>query len=278
MFLDRSQKYNGVLVIDENALGAPVLTGDSLQFESVAGPRLALGRTWKSGIDSELVYFGLHDWSTTARVDGNNNLSMPGDIALATADFFAADSMVINYGSRIHNVEGNLWIPFGRLEGMVGFRYFGMNEDLNYESFDSDTFQSNYLVDSNNQLFGGQIGVRRSWCHGALSFRPEAKFGVFANANEQNSLLRDLNNTIVLRDVSVEDNVTSTLSELRLVGDVALTKHFSVGFGYNFLWLTDLALAPNQLDFTDTAFSSQFVDNNHSVFLHGATVGITLTR
>jgi hypothetical protein len=278
LFLDRSQNYEGVLVIDENTSGSPAMLGDALRFESVAGPRFALGKSWKSGAQTELVYFGLHDWVATARVDGDNNLSLPGDIALATQDFFAADSMVVTYGSRIHNVEANLWMPLAGVEGMLGFRYFSMTDDLNLQSFDTDTFQSNYLVNTDNHLYGGQVGLRRRWCKGALRFSPEAKFGVFVNANEQHSLLRDLNNTLPLRDVSFADNSASTVSELRLVGDLGLTRHLQVGFGYNFLWVTDLAQAPYQLDFTDTASSSQFVDNGHSIFLHGASVGLILTR
>lgn len=278
MFLDRSQNYRGVLVIDENAQGAPILRGDALDFSSVAGPRLAVGRNWTSTVGGELVYFGLHDWTSRARVDSNNNLSMPGDLGLATQDFFAADSIRITYGSRIQNAEANLWLTGSHLEWMTGFRMFRLAEDLDYQSYDQDTFQSNYLIQTDNRLYGGQIGVRRSWSAGYFAIRPELKFGVLGNSDSQSTLVRDLDNTLTLRDVSVRGTGVSTLSELRLAAEALLTPNAKINFGYNFLWLSDVAQAPYQLDFTDTASSSRFINDAHSVYYNGVSVGLTLMR
>jgi hypothetical protein len=278
MFLDRSQNYSGVMVVDDANQSAPVLTGRDLEFLPVAGPRFALGTCLGRGLQAELVYFGLHDWTAQSSVTGNNNLSLPGDIATATQDFFAADAMNVNYGSRLQNVEANLWIPATGFEWMTGFRHFSLIEDLTISSFDSDTFQSSYAIDTNNQLFGGQIGVRKSWSYQALTFRPELKFGVLGNSDNQRSLLQDLDNSITLRNTAESSSNLSTLSEIRLASDYRISEHFRVDFGYQFLWVTGLALAPNQLDFTDSATSGQFLSDGHSVFFQGANVGLTWTR
>lgn len=278
LFLERTQHNNQVFVIDENNGQAPVLTGNNLDFGTVAGPRFAMGREWESGTITELVYFGLHDWTSAAQARGNNNLSLPGDLGLASFDFFAADRMDIAYGSRIQNVEFNAWMPVERIQWMAGFRYFSVAEDLTISSFDQDTYLSDYQIHTNNQLFGGQLGVRRRWTKDWLSFAPEAKFGLLGNANNQQNLVRDLGNTRVLRDESISSSILSSLSELRLVGDAAMTDHFKITFGYNLLWLTGIAQAPYQFDSTYTATSGQFVDDNHSIFYHGANVGLTWVR
>jgi hypothetical protein len=278
LFLNRSQNYSGVLVVDDTNQSAPVLTGRDLDFLPVAGPRFALGTCFGQGLQAELVYFGLHDWTAQSSVTGNNNLSLPGDIATATQDFFAADAMNVNYGSRLQNVEANLWLPVAGFAWMTGFRHFSLIEDLTISSFDSDTFQSSYVIDTNNQLFGGQLGVRKSWSYQALTFRPELKFGVLSNSDNQRSILRDLDNTITLRSTAESSRNLSTLSEIRLASDFKISERFRVDFGYQFLWVTGLALAPNQLDFTDTATSGQFLSDGHSVFFQGANVGLTWTR
>jgi hypothetical protein len=278
LFLNRSQNFSQVLVVDENNAQSPVLTGNDLDFGTSAGPRFAIGRQWESGVTTELVYFGMHDWTSTARAEGNNNLSIPGDLGLATFDFFAADRMDVTYGSRIQNVEANLWAPQAGMEWLIGFRHFSVIEDFTIASFDSDTFQSDYQIHTNNQLFGGQLGVRKRWTKDWLGFAPEVKFGLLGNANNQQTLIRDSGNAIVLRDESISSSILSSLTEIRLNGDAALTENFQVSFGYNFLWLTGVAQAPYQFDTTFTSSSSQFVDDNHSIFFHGANVGLTWLR
>jgi hypothetical protein len=278
LFLHRTQNYSQTLVIDENNAQAAVLTGNNLDFGTAAGPRFAMGRQWDSGITTELVYFGMHDWSSTAQALGNNNLSLPGDLGLATFDFFAADRMDVSYGSRLQNLEANLWAPLGGVEWLAGFRHFSVIEDFKIASFDADTYLSDYQIQTNNQLYGGQVGVRKRWTMDWLGFAPEAKFGLLGNANNQHSLIRDLENSKVLRDETVSSSILSSLTELRLVGDASVTKNFKVTFGYNLLWLTGVAQAPYQFDSSYTSSSSQFVDDNHSIFYHGANVGLTWVR
>lgn len=273
-FLRRSQNNHSIIVIDENNSQAPVLTGNDLAFGVATGPRIAMGWAKDANYVAELVYFGMNDWATRESRVGNNNLSIPGDLGLATFDFFAADRMDVSYGSRIHNVEANVWSPIANAEWLVGFRHFSVNEQLQIASFDSDTFNSDYQIHADNHLFGGQVGVRKRWTQERLSFAPEAKFGIFGNSNDQHSLVRDLDNTTVLRDVREDSSTLSSLTELRLVGNAAITGNLHATFGYNLIWVTGLAQAPNQLDFSFTSSSSRFVDDSHSVFYHGAIVGL----
>ncbi len=278
LLLYRTQNNNTTIVVDEDNSLAPVITGDDFVLGMAAGPRLATGLQWESGSSAELVYFGMNQWTSQVSATGSNNLSIPGDLGLATFDFFAADQMDVSYGSEIHNVEFNLWSPHAGLEWMAGFRHFSVNEDFKIASFDVDTFKSDYRISTENLLFGGQIGARKSWSQEWLTFTTEAKIGLFGNANDQHSLVRDVDNNNVLRDGDASSSSLSSLSELRLLGDIALTRNLSLTAGYNLIWLTDVALAPYQLDFTYTTLSSQFVDDTHSVFYHGAIVGLCWVR
>ena len=278
LFLHRSQRFVQPLVVDENAGLAPVLTGNQLDFGTSAGPRVALIRHLESGRSAELVYFGLHDWTANAQANGNNNLSIPGDLGLASFDFFAADRMDVAYGSRIHNAEANLWTPVGDLQWLTGFRYFSVQEDFKIASFDVDTYLSDYRIDTNNQMYGGQVGLRKTWGFGWLNIAPEIKFGLLQNSNNQHTVIRDLGNTNVLRDERVSASILSSLSEIRLVSGASLTKNIQVTTGYNMLWLTGVAQAPYQFDSSYTSNSSRFVDDNRSIFFHGLSLGLVLSR
>jgi hypothetical protein len=44
--------------------------------------------------------------------------------------------------------------------------------------------------------------------------------------------------------------------------------------GYNFLWLTGVALAPNQFDFGGTSTAGTGLNGGAGVFLHGANLGL----
>ncbi|MFN7733834.1 MAG: hypothetical protein ACK5OB_18195 [Pirellula sp.] len=59
-----------------------------------------------------------------------------------------------------------------------------------------------------------------------------------------------------------------------ILGSAALTANPKLTSGYNVIWLTGVAQAPRQLDFTFTDASSRFVDDNHSIFYHGANLGL----
>ena len=110
----------------------------------------------------EGVYFGLQNWNAYATASGGNNLALPGDLALATDDFFGADIMQVHYSAQLHNAELNSWHRYcdTKLSFMAGARYLNLNERFNIHSVDSDAEESDYNVNTRNQLMGGQIGAR----------------------------------------------------------------------------------------------------------------------
>jgi hypothetical protein len=52
------------------------------------------------------------------------------------------------------------------------------------------------------------------------------------------------------------------------------TDVWGLRIGYNLAWLSGVALAPNQWDFTDTTGSGTGVRGAGGVFLHGANLGL----
>jgi hypothetical protein len=52
-----------------------------------------------------------------------------------------------------------------------------------------------------------------------------------------------------------------------------LNDNWSLRAGYNLIWISGVALAPNQFDFTNTTTSGTTLANTGNVFLHGANLG-----
>lgn len=275
IFWNRTQNYTGGLVLDESNPPAFALTGSDIDFDVEAGLRATLSKRLTDCQSIEFVYFGINEWSDSAIALGANNRSLPGDAGLATFDYFNADAIEASYQADTHNLEINLQIERDSFNFLLGFRYLKLDESFRLAAFDADTFTSDYRVSTDNDLYGGQIGLNLNHCYGCFDLSAVVKSGVYANDSSQYTLFRDLSNTLTLRDIRRSDTDVASISEIRLNADVRLTDRISARFGYNFLWATDLALAPYQLDFTNTATSSDFLDNQHSVFMHGANVGLT---
>jgi hypothetical protein len=52
-----------------------------------------------------------------------------------------------------------------------------------------------------------------------------------------------------------------------------ITSRWGLRAGYNFYWLTNAALAPSQWDFATAAGAGTGINDNGTLFLHGANLG-----
>jgi hypothetical protein len=67
------------------------------------------------------------------------------------------------------------------------------------------------------------------------------------------------------------------LGELGVVFTRPLNDNWSLRLGYNVLGLGGVALAPDQLDFTDTFVSGTDLHANGWIFAHGGLIGLQRT-
>jgi hypothetical protein len=254
--------------------GATLLTTRDADLPFQVGPRLVMGfapdecRSWEG------VYFGTHSWHGTAAVQQANGLRIPGDLALASLDFLFADQMRIDYSAQLHNVEINRWWHRGTVSWLAGFRYVNLDEEFNIHAQDFNTGGSDYRIEADNNLFGGQLGARLAGCRGRFAWDATGKVGVFGNAGRQHSFVGDFDNTFVLRDTGGRRNNAAMVADISLNAEWRLCDTWSVRGGYHLMWVEGVVLAPDQLDFTDTPLSGSTVDNGGGIFLHGAYVGL----
>ncbi|MDC0936030.1 BBP7 family outer membrane beta-barrel protein [Pirellulales bacterium] len=274
IFLRRDNDSRDQAVVLNGGSNQTLITTGQLNFDAEPGVRFRLGRALGEHTSVEGSYFGIYEWGHAATATGNNDLRLPGDIALATFDFLDADIMRVSYKSEIHSVETTLVHTFSRVDVLAGFRYFQLNDDFNVNSEDFVNGVSDYSIASRNSLYGGQLGLRLKHKGELISLRCTTKAGVYGVDAEQRSFLADFDNTFVLRDTHAAGGDVAFIGEVNLDAVLALTDCVRLIAGYNLMWLEGVALAPDQLDFTDTPTSGTALNHSGGVFFYGANVGL----
>ena len=278
-----------VLVLDANqpAGANDVLSTDQFDFDYEPGVRVLVGfvpdpcacphcSAW------EVSYFGIFDWSDSIAATGAGNLSVPGDLGLVSNNFSGADEIRVDYDSELHSVEFNCIHSccqcWGSIDFLAGFRYINLDENLSIIGTDVQEGTSSYDVNTNNDLYGFQMGgrVRRRW-HDCWTLELLGKAGVFYNDAEQSQIVTDspiVGSPFVLRSPRTNsDDAVAGLGEMRVTLIRALNNVWSFRVGYDVLTIGGLALAPDQLDFTNTLASGTDVDAESWIFVHGGHLG-----
>jgi hypothetical protein len=273
---------NRPLVINLNTQDTLISTGD-LDFDAGWGIRAGFGcRQCDSGW--EFAYLGVFDQDASRSVELADELAIPDDLGLFTNNFFFADEVSVRYESQINSAEINrvccCCCSDGTccrrsVEWLYGFRYLNLNEDFEIESTDLQEGTSTYDVHTNNNLFGVQVGNRVRHSCGRWSVEGTGKAGVFGNAADQHSdPIIDFPAFVVRPARSGSEESVAFVGDLNLTAIYQSNSVWGARLGYNLIWIEGVALAPDQLDFTNTATSGSGVDNDGGVFLHGLSAGV----
>ena len=273
LFLQRTNTVNGQTVVQTSGTGAPVVVTGDFDFPMVAGPKILLGKRSDAYSAWEGLYFGTHFWGSTVTASDADNLDLPGAVGLGAADFLLADEMAVSYSSQLHNAELNYVRLGDEVSYLAGFRYLNWNERFLIRSEDNVN-HSLYDLNTTNNLFGAQLGAQACWIGPHVDWELIGKAGIFGNTANARQRLSDINDTVALRDLEASGSSFSFVGDLNLNAVRRLDEVWQLRVGYNVMLVTGLALAPDQLDFTNTPTSGTRLDREGSVFLHGANVGI----
>jgi hypothetical protein len=304
-----ARDQNDELAFQTLGQGGPVVleTGD-FRTEFDAGMRLTLGTTLTDLYRLEGVYTGSYEWQTFAAVRNQapnsqgtfGNLFSPFSnfgtpVGFIGTDFneYAAIEFESQFSSAELNLRRRLIIPMecwppGRTHCvttscLVGVRYLKLEEQLGYVT--SSTVPAGGSVNRadvavDNDMIGFQIGMMSQFMsrgRGWVDF--EVKGGVYHN---EASLAAAFENTdragAVFADFAGTDerNRTAFMGELSLNYNYPVTERCTFRVGYNAMWLTGVALAPQNLstDLNIQALGPAQVDHSGEVVYHGPNAGI----
>lgn len=239
-----------------------VLTGD-FSFDHEVGPRLQLiaqGCQW--GL--ELLHYHVEGWESWLSASDPQGFDIygPGFIITDTEAF-------AQYTSKLYNSEINLRRRLlGNFDFLIGFRWLELSEDFVV----ADTLGTWYRMDTNNHIYGVQIGVDGDlWQEGCFTLGGLAKIGAYGNRCDQTTVLDGE------PDRRSRDSTSALVAEVALWGEYRFSRHWWLRGGYQVLWLDDVALAPDQLVVNPDPDSAA-IHSDGSPTYHGAMVGLMYAR
>ncbi len=282
LFYDRNNTADDrVVVVDEGEMPVePLRSVGDLDTDLAPGFRATVG--WHLGPCHccnawEASYLGIYGWDDRIVVEGDNDLGVAG-FALVN-NFTGADRVTLDYSSDLNSGELNcvhcLPLCCGRVEFLLGFRYVALDERFDVRGTDFQQGTSLYRIDTNNDLFGGQLGVRlRKWSFYGFEAEMTAKAGLYGNQSQQlQTVSGDFPDVQFIPPSENDGTNVAFLGELNLTLIYPLTDRWAVRGGYNLLWLQGVALAPEQ-------FGSILGDppgdirTDGGLFAHGASIGL----
>lgn len=301
LFLGRSETATDRPLVVANGLapapGRTLLSTDDLRYATSISTRVFYGWHAPGHVGWEVGYVGVYGMHADARVTGDDTLALPGGLGLIQGSGFDDAVAVRPFTTATLNMAEINW--FSRDEGgrdpnspypwrrchdlpasrdwLVGIRWAGLDEmaTLDVTCCEGES-PSSYRVTTSSQLIGPQVGYRRRSEWGGWAFEGWAKVALVGAilSQEQGELVGPFDG------VEVRGPRSGTAGDVGMIGDLTfslarrLNDTWGLRAGYNLIWLTGVALAANQWDFTTTDSSGTGLVGDSTLFLHGASLGI----
>jgi hypothetical protein len=289
LFWGRDNQAANVPLVVDGGSGATLISAGDPQFPVAAGVRAFYGQRNPCECGWEIGYFGVYGMSATSFTSATPPafLQMPDPIGSnLTAD---GETATVKYNSTINSAEANVfstshgWRDYSEswltVDWLAGFRYVGVEEQASILVdccvVDGSRTVVPYTVRTRNNMFGGQIGSRARWTWDRWAIEGWAKAGLLGNAEKQ------MQDTLVdYRGFVQRGPLSATGSDVGFIGDLnlsviyRLTEVWGIRAGYNTIWISGLALAPNQFDFASTSVAGTGLNSGDGIFLNGANLGL----
>jgi hypothetical protein len=303
MFLQRDNATSGAVITEESVGGqppVPLFTTRSMQAATAPGMRLFYGELGPDCMGWEVGYLGVYGMFGAVDRSANDTLSIPGLLG-SIPGWNSADEVRPTYASSLNTVEANiftyrccpecssnsfLWSHLGNKpvchcsNWLFGFRWAGLEEqaDLNVLCcrVTNDVFTS-YSVRTSSQMLGPQVGFRgrRQWKNWAVEGWAKAMLaGTLLSSNADPIFTSQAPGTEYRKARRLTDAGVGFLGDLNYTVTRRLNDTWWLRLGYNMIWLSGVALAPDQWDFTQIQTGGTTLVGGGGVFLHGANLGL----
>jgi hypothetical protein len=299
VFLQRdNQSANQQLAANQDS-GAAIISAGELQFPTQPGGRLFYGNVDECGFGWETGYLGVWNMFATRQVPGEANIRSADPLALLVDDFNDRSQSRATYASTLNTIEINAfarWDDGGRnqfarypwqrgptyhrgtWDWLAGFRWAGLEESAALTLDGGATpVPSSYSLRSSTNLFGMQLGGRGrvEWERWAIESWAKAALAGTALSQSQDPIFN-----AATPDPPVRSARSASEGGVGFIGDInatlvyKLSDGWALRAGYNLIWLSGVALAPNQFDFGDLPTSGTGLNGGAGLFLHGANLGV----
>lgn len=253
-------------------------------FDLNAGWRFTIGRRQDSTRGTEFSYMGTMD------LDQTRNYSSPAGIITSrfiptdgfgpaqTAAFFNATQQSETKETSFHSLEFNR-VKWGWdvLKTFIGVRYLMVDDSYSMFSQNLGGDQGTFQMEMVNHMIGPQIGAELFYDVGnRLSFSFTSKLGVYANYNEADTQMTH-NGTQFINSESSGGTLSSTY-EAGLTGHYRLNRRARLRFGYNILFLGEVATVSDNFPRALAPSTGGNVTDSDNMFFHGLSFGLEVYR
>ena len=273
-----------------------VMSTQDLQPGIGTGTRVFFGRLLTDAWGWEIGYTGIYGMFGDAFVTGPDNLNLAGDLATVVTPFNNADQFRATYWSSLNMTEVNLFRyrccrecrptrlactncepSCHCINWLGGFIWAGLDEQSALTGQCCTPPETSvYAVQTTTNYYGAQIGMRgrREWCRWAV----EGWWKTALCGTSATQLQRPIYDPITGLNEPREGG--STTAGVGFIGSInatliyRLTDVWGLRAGYNLYWLTNAAFAPTQWDFSTASTAGTAINDNGTLFLHGANLGL----
>jgi hypothetical protein len=260
----------------------------TVEFTAMGGANWEQRRTMSSVDPNGLFvpfFIAGHNRTFNGAVDPATGLAPAGSGSSSQAIDYASDLSSFEFNYRVRGRLGHdqlVMDPNGcwhraadagfEREYLVGLRFLKLDESLDWRAKDIGTpgADGTYLIDTENNLFGFQMGTGTTFQAPRWSIGGTAKGGVFLNSALGLTHLDFTADDTGDADLRLRENQLSFVGEFRLQGRYHILPNVSVRAAYEMMLITSAALAPHQATFTT---DTSYLNTTGNPFYHGASFG-----
>lgn len=298
VFLQRNNAAIGrAVVVDNNDANAAVITTSNMSSTVGSGGRLLYGNYGADDIGWEVGYLGIAGMSSAREAtSAAGALQAPGNtfatqtglnsgVLARVTDNTSVNSIELNFV--FHEYDGGYNRRSGRpaqrcegydgglLDWIVGFRWAGLDDAAMLGITPLDAPASSYGVTTSSNLFAGQVGTRGRMAFEGWAIEGTMKVGIAGTMLSQSQKMYDTFSPTPFRaPLSNGTDGMGMIADMNLSAVYRLSDVWGLRVGYNLLWFTGVALAPDQWDFTPSETAGTAIHGTGSLFLGGGNLGL----
>lgn len=262
-------------LLSHQAGGGEALSTSDLGFGFQSGWQIDLAYHYDPTAAVCFRYFGVHN-STGDRVtaSGSDRLVFdpPGPVMQTSEGFFVDNSSQLDNWAVSWQQSVNPW-----LDWQLGLRIAQLRDELVVFS-GSRTGDSTTAYYGKNHLFGFDLGAAmRLWDQGGwVRLDGTLKGAVFYNRIDTDAFRWVVPDRGPRNSVTDSEDHGAFLAEAGLIATFRLHRNLTLQCGYQVLWLTGIALAPDQVPVTDFTAGTTVMNDSANLLYHGTVLGLTL--
>ncbi len=249
-------------------------------------PGFRVGVTYRNNpkMSLEANFLWVNDWDGHKEKKGDASLFFGFKDINYDGDYIFANEAKGDYDTGFWTTEANYWrhwtprnIDYFSLSGIFGLRYFHFNESF-VITYMRPAGKSHYKIHTKSDAFGVQAGLDFQ-VNPTKTFSWEifAKFGLMIDHEEQKQLLKDLDDTVTLRNLKQQKWQNGCFADVAAWLVFQFKDHLNFHFGYEMIFLSSVATAEDQMGKRLTSGDGKQIDPNGAVIIHGLLGGMTIS-